>query len=157
MAERSPARPLHALAGRLRTEPVRGLLQGRWLGHPLHPMLTDLPIGFWTSSFTLDLVGGRRSQAAADQLLLFGLLTTVPTAAAGVADWGDLDGERQRDGAVHAYVNLSATALYALSYLARRRHRRGVGIALGLAGATAATVGGYLGGHLAFPDGPGPP
>jgi len=28
---------------------------GRWLGHPLHPALSDLPIGLWTGALILDV------------------------------------------------------------------------------------------------------
>lgn len=125
-------------------------LHGVWLGHPLHPLLTDLPIGFWTSAWVLDLVGGRTTAKAAEKLVGFGVVSALPTAAAGLADWSELNTPERRSGVVHAAVNLFATALYAASYVARRRGRRGRGIALGMAGAAAATAGGFLGGHLSF-------
>jgi nitrite reductase/ring-hydroxylating ferredoxin subunit/uncharacterized membrane protein len=137
-----------AVRQRLDRQPVKDLLSGTWLGHPLHPLLTDLPIGFWTSAFTLDLVGGRRTRRAATQLVAWGLASAVPTALSGAADWGDTTGAERRVGAVHAAANTTALALYAASWWARVRGRHRRGVALGLAGATAATVGGYLGGHL---------
>lgn len=150
-------RPLQGVVDRLlpRGE-VKDALHGVWLGHPLHPMLTDLPIGFWTSAFVLDLVGGRSSRRAADALVGLGVLSALPTAVAGAADWSALNDSDKRSGVVHAMANLTATTLYAWSYLARRRGRRATGVALGLAGATAATVGGYLGGHLSFRRSVGP-
>ncbi len=129
---------------------LKDALHGVWLGHPLHPPLTDLPIGFWTSAFVLDLFGGRRAQPAADALVGIGVATALPTAAAGLADWSELDDPERRIGLVHAASNVAATALYATSFVARRRGHRGVGVALGLAAASAATIGGYLGGHLTF-------
>jgi nitrite reductase/ring-hydroxylating ferredoxin subunit/uncharacterized membrane protein len=137
-----------AVRGALDRQPLKDLLSGTWLGHPLHPLLTDLPIGFWTSAFTLDLLGGRRSRAAATQLVAWGVLTAVPTAASGASDWSDTTGAERRIGLVHAAANTTALACYAASWLARRRGRHARGVMLGLAGATAATVGGYLGGHL---------
>ena len=71
---------------------VKDALHGVWLGHPLHPLLTDLPIGFWTSAFVLDLVGRRRTRSAADTLIALGVVTAVPTAAAGMADWSSSTG-----------------------------------------------------------------
>jgi len=136
--------------------PAKDALHGVWLGHPLHPLLTDLPIGFWTSAFVLDLVGGRSSQRAADALVGLGVLSALPTAASGAADWSELNDSDQRAGLVHAVANVTATTLYALSYVARRRGRRGSGVLLGFAGAAAATVGGYLGGHLTFRRSVGP-
>jgi nitrite reductase/ring-hydroxylating ferredoxin subunit/uncharacterized membrane protein len=128
--------------------PRKDLLSGTWLGHPLHPMLTDLPIGFWTSAFVLDIVGGKRSRPAAELLVGLGVLSALPTAASGAADWSDTDGRSRRVGLVHAAANSAAIALYAWSWNARRQHRHARGVALGFLGATAATVGGFLGGHL---------
>jgi nitrite reductase/ring-hydroxylating ferredoxin subunit/uncharacterized membrane protein len=129
-------------------QPLKDVLSGTWIGHPLHPLLTDLPIGFWTSAFTLDLVGGRSTRRAATQLVGWGVLSAVPTALAGAADWGDTTGPARRVGLVHAAANTTALACYAASWWSRVRGRHARGVALGLAGATAATVGGYLGGHL---------
>jgi hypothetical protein len=53
-------------------------------------------------------------------------------------------------GVVHASVNGTATALYALSWLARRRERHPTGVVLGIAGGLVATLGGYVGGHLSL-------
>jgi nitrite reductase/ring-hydroxylating ferredoxin subunit/uncharacterized membrane protein len=129
-------------------QPLKDTLSGTWLGHPLHPMLTDLPIGFWTSAFTLDLVGGRGARRAATRLVGWGVLSAVPTALSGAADWGDTTGRERRIGLVHAAANTTALGCYAASWIARHRGHHWRGVALGLAGATAATVGGYLGGHL---------
>jgi uncharacterized membrane protein len=143
--------PAHSVVDRLLPGgPLKDLLRGAWLGHPLHPLLTDLPIGFWTSGLVLDIVGGRRARPAADVLVGLGVASAVPTVAAGIADWVDLAAPKRRSGTVHAGFNLAATGLYAWSLAARRRDRRPLGVALGLAGATAATVGGFLGGHLVF-------
>ena len=134
---------------------VKDFLSGTWTGHPLHPVMTDLPIGFWTSSFMLDLVGGTRSAAASQRLVGMGILSAVPTAAAGLSDWSDTIGEERRIGTVHAVANVAALTLYTWSWLARRAGRRGAGVTLGLLGATAATAGGYLGGHLVYRQGVG--
>src|SRR6187455_2868937 len=92
--------------------PLKDFLSGTWLGHPLHPMLTDLPIGFWTSSFMLDLLGGRHSRAASTRLVAWGVLSALPTAASGAADWGDTTGPDRRIGLVHAAANSTALACY---------------------------------------------
>jgi len=53
------AKPLAATVSRaVRPRVVRNLLSGTDLGHPLHPMLTDLPIGAWMMSALLDAAGG---------------------------------------------------------------------------------------------------
>ena len=137
-----------AVAHAIPNGPTKDLLSGTWLGHPLHPMLTDLPIGFWTSAFVLDIVGGKRSRPASELLVGLGVLSALPTAASGAADWSDTGGRSRRVGLVHAAANTSAVTLYAWSWSARRRNRHARGVALGFLGATAATIGGFLGGHL---------
>lgn len=129
----------------------REILSGQWLGHSLHPLLTDLPIGFWTSAFFLDLLGGRRHAKAARKLVGLGVLSALPTAAAGLSDWSRLDDKADRRvGVVHAQLNGAALLLYTFSYLARCRGRRVRGILYGLLGGAAATASGHLGGHLAL-------
>ena len=127
---------------------VKDLLSGTWLGHALHPLLTDLPIGFWTSAWMLDMVGGEKSSAAARKLVGLGILSAVPTAATGASDWADTTGGERRVGLVHAAANSAALAAFAASYLHRRKGNRAKGIAWGSLGAVSATVGGHLGGHL---------
>lgn len=121
------------------------------VGHPVHPALTDLPIGFWTSAVALDLLGGRRSRVAARRLVALGVLSAIPTALSGLHDAGDrtkaLD---RRTVALHAALNGAATAAFALSWRSRRRQRWLRGVALGLVGAGLASAGGALGGDLAF-------
>src|SRR5215204_4643693 len=131
--------------------PAGGILRGEWLGHPVHPALTDIPIGCWTSAMILDLVGGARSRFGAQRLIGVGLVSLVPTAMAGAVDWSSIDEQKtRRVGVIHAASNAVAGMLYLLSWNARRKGRQGLGVALGMAGGTAATLGGLLGGHLAF-------
>lgn len=143
------ARALRPAADTLIASPGRRyLLHGQWLGHAVHPLLTDLPIGFWTSVNVLDLVGGRQSRPAARRLLALGVLSAVPTVVTGVAEWATTGQREKRVGVVHAAANAVALGLYAASYSARRRDRHAQGVVLALAGGGAASVGGYLGGHL---------
>ncbi|MBA3309028.1 MAG: DUF2231 domain-containing protein [Nocardioidaceae bacterium] len=143
------ARALRPAADALIASPGRRyVLHGTWLGHAVHPVLTDLPIGFWTSTNVLDLVGGRQSRPAARRLLALGVLSAVPTVATGVAEWATTGQREKRVGVVHAAANAVALGLYAASYSARSRDRHAQGVALALAGSATATVGGYLGGHL---------
>jgi len=131
-----------------RQELVR-LLQGQWLGHALHPMLTDVPIGLWTSATMLDLIGGRRARPAAQRLIGLGLMATGSTMLTGMVEWASTTDRRvQRVGVVHAAANSVAATLYAASWLARRSDRHSRGVVLALAAGSAAGVGAYLGGHL---------
>jgi len=133
----------------------KDVLSGSPLGHPLHPALTDVPIGSYTAATVLDLIGGRRSQDAVRALLAVGIVTSLPTAAAGLADWSDTYGPDQRIGVVHALSNVAALSLFAGSLAARRGGRTGVGRVLSLAGMTTLVAGGYLGGHLSYARGVG--
>ncbi|HEV2891498.1 MAG TPA: Rieske 2Fe-2S domain-containing protein [Frankiaceae bacterium] len=131
---------------------ARDALHGTWLGHPLHPVLTDVPIGAWWSALLLDVLGGDRTAVAARRLVGAGVLAAVPTAVTGATDWtslGTLERPR-RVGAVHAVANGTATVLYTASWLARRKGDHAKGRALGFAGAAFLNAGGYLGGHLAY-------
>lgn len=133
-----------------RQGPTRELLGGRWLGHALHPMLTDFPLGAWTSATLLDLVGGKPARPAARRLVGFGILAAVPTALAGASDWTAASRREQRVGVAHAMANTVGLSLYTASWFARRRGRHWRGVILALAGGVAGTVGGFLGGHLSL-------
>ena len=127
---------------------VRDVLHGVWLGHPAHPMLTDVPIGAWMSAGVLDLLPG--TGYASTALVAAGCAAAVPTAVTGWADWVDLHPPQQRIGLVHAASNVVALGLFTASLAARVRGKWLRGKALGFAGLGVVTVGGYLGGHLAF-------
>lgn len=148
------AKPLAAAIGRgVRPRLIRNLLSGTYVGHPLHPMLTDLPIGAWSMSALLDIVGGPSAERAADLLVTAGVLAAVPTAASGLNDWSDTYGTDTRVGLVHAAVNTTALGLYVASLAARSRGHRARGKALGRVGFGVLLAGSYLGGHLSFARG----
>lgn len=145
----APAKALAGAVGQaIPAGPVKDALSGTWLGHAFHPLLTDLPIGFWTSAWVLDHVGGKRSAPAARTLVALGILAAVPTAVTGASDWADTAGKERRVGLVHAAANTVALSAYVVSYVQRRRGHRGKGILWGWVGAGAASIGGHLGGHL---------
>ena len=129
--------------------PRGSFLRGEWLGHALHPLLTDVVIGTWTSATVLDLFGGRDAPAAAQRLVATGLLAVGPTAWTGWAEWSAAEPRDQRVGLVHAVTNAVAIGTYAASYVARRQGRDRTGASLALAGSAVTGVGAYLGGHLA--------
>jgi nitrite reductase/ring-hydroxylating ferredoxin subunit/uncharacterized membrane protein len=134
---------------------LKDLLSGTWLGHPVHPPLTDVVVGAWTSALLLDVLGGPETEAAADRLVATGVLAALPTAAAGASDWAELRGGSRRVGVVHALGNTTALTLHALSWTARRRGNRTRGVALSALGYAIATFSAWLGGHLSFGQGVG--
>lgn len=145
--------PAQALAPHIDTafgSGTRGsLLRGEWLGHALHPLLTDVVVGSWTSASLLDVLGGARWSPPAQRLIAVGLLAAGPTAWTGWAEWSQVGQREKRVGLVHAVNNGLAAGVYAASYVARRRGNPRAGAALGLAGLAVSSVGAYLGGHLA--------
>jgi nitrite reductase/ring-hydroxylating ferredoxin subunit/uncharacterized membrane protein len=123
---------------------VRDALHGVWLGHPLHPMLVQLPIGAWLSANILDFAGG--DDKAARRLTSVGLLAAAPAMVAGTADWSEQHEQQMRVGVVHAAGNLAAAGLYGASLLSPGARGR----AFRLAGLAAVAVSGLLGGHMAY-------
>lgn len=128
--------------------PVRDVLHGRPLGHPLHPTLVQVPMGAWLSAAVLDLVPA--TGPAAGTLVAVGITAALPAAASGWVDFAEQHPQQQRTGLVHAAANLTAVALYGASLAARLTGRTRLGKALGWAGLSAAGLGGMLGGHLAY-------
>ncbi|HEX3213348.1 MAG TPA: DUF2231 domain-containing protein [Actinomycetota bacterium] len=146
-----PAEKLVKVVGpATRPRVVKNALSGTWLGHRFHPLMVPLPIGFWTGALLFDLIATRRARWAADTLVGAGIVAAVPTAAAGLSDWADAEPDGRRVGLVHASCNTLALLCYSSSLVARLLGRRKAGVGLGLAGATAISVGGYLGGHLSY-------
>lgn len=146
------AEPLDAVvdplqgAARAVPRPVRDVLDGVWLGNPLHPALTDIPIGAWTAAVALDLVGSE----AADDALAVGVLGALPAALTGLEDWSYLRGDSKRLGTVHALVNTTGLALNVASLVARRGGRRGLGRLLSGVAYAGALFSAHLGGQLSF-------
>ncbi len=126
---------------------VKDFLHGRWLGHALHPVLSDLPIGFWTGSLVLDYLGAGFS---AGVLSAAGSAAAVATAASGVADWTVTDGRERRLGLAHGVTNVAGLALQVASLGARVMGARSQARALGLVGWSVSTAAAYLGGELVF-------
>ncbi len=133
---------------------AKDVLSGTWLGHPLHPPLTDLVVGSWTSAWLLD-ASGERGKAASELLLGVGIAAALPTAASGLSDWAELRGGTRRVGLVHAVGNTTALTLQVLSLRARRRGERAQGIGLSTLAMSVAGMSAWLGGHLSYGRGVG--
>ncbi len=136
--------------GNLAVELLHG---GRWAGHALHPALSDLPIGFWSSSLLLDVVSqdgapDSRRWGPAATLSAAGLASAVATATTGVADWTVSDGEDRRVGLFHGLLNGAAMVLQGASLAARLAGRRTPALGLSAAGMAAVAAAGFVGGHL---------
>lgn len=135
-------------------EEVKDVLHGKWLGHPLHPVLTDVPIGAWTVAMLIDAVelisGNEEVRSAADLAIGVGLAGAAGAAVTGAADWSETDGRSRTIGVAHALMNVAATGLYATSLAMRRSGSRRAGIGVSLLGYALVSASAYLGGHLVF-------
>jgi nitrite reductase/ring-hydroxylating ferredoxin subunit/uncharacterized membrane protein len=133
--------------------PRTDALHGVPFGQPAHPALVRLPLGCWTSATLLDLFGG--TDRASRVLVAAGVVGTVPAVATGLADWSALHRDQQRVGLAHAACQASAATLFLGSLAARAGGMRRYGRVLSVSGLAVATVGSYLGGHLALRLGAG--
>jgi nitrite reductase/ring-hydroxylating ferredoxin subunit len=154
--------PAAAVGGFVRSNlkgAAKDAVSGTWLGHALHPALTDVVVGSFVSAALLDLIGGPASNQASERLIQLGIALYGPTALAGASDWADaepVDARVRRAGLAHAAVNSVALTLFMGSLRARKRGTLGRGKVLSAMGAGVLSVGGYLGGHLSFRRGIGP-
>jgi nitrite reductase/ring-hydroxylating ferredoxin subunit/uncharacterized membrane protein len=130
---------------------------GRWVGHPLHPALSDLPIGLWTSAMLLDALDNsppsRRGLDAVGMLSAAGILAAGATALTGVTDWTVSDDQDRRVGLLHGLLNTVALGLQCAALGTRMAGHRSTARALGAASLTVTGGAAYLGGHLVFTKG----
>jgi nitrite reductase/ring-hydroxylating ferredoxin subunit/uncharacterized membrane protein len=131
---------------------VRDFLHGTWLGHPLHPALTDIPLGAWATALALDAVGDKdRGMArAADAAIGIGIVGAVGAAVTGLTDWQHTTGGDRRLGLGHAMLNTTALALYVTSFALRRSGARGLGRGVSVLGFLLAGGAAYFGGTLVY-------
>jgi nitrite reductase/ring-hydroxylating ferredoxin subunit/uncharacterized membrane protein len=136
---------------------VANILHGTWLGHPLHVVLTDVPLGSWTAAAVLDVIedktGSRALRRGADAAIAVGLVGASAAALTGLADWSKIGGGRpRRIGLAHGLLNATATACYVTSLCLRRAHSRRGGRRFALLGLIVSSVAAYLGGHLVYKE-----
>ena len=131
---------------------LSNLLHGTRFGHPLHPALVAVPLGAWSVSSLLDLyevaTGDETFAAGADAALGIGLLSSLGAAATGLNDWRHTDRPARRAGALHGVLNLVSMALFANSWVQRKRGDRASGIGSGMVGLALSMFAGWVGGHL---------
>ena len=136
---------------------LANLLHGTWLGHPLHVVLTDVPLGSWTAAAVLDILeeqtGRRAAGRGADTAIAVGLVGASAAALTGLADWSKIGGgQPRRIGLAHGLLNATATACYVTSLCLRRAHSRHAGRRLAWLGLIVSSVAAYLGGHLVYKE-----
>jgi len=133
-------------------ERTKNALHGVWLGHPLHPVFTDVPIGAWTTALALDAAsnGDAGMRRAATFAMGVGLTGAVGAAVTGLTDWSETDGQSRRAGLVHGLLNLTATTLFAAAFALRRKDSHDGGRTCAWTGYAIALGAAYLGGDLVY-------
>lgn len=134
---------------------ITDLLHGVPIGHPLHAILTDIPIGAWTFSAIFDILSillpfNRRFHKTADDLTKLGVVAAIPTAAAGVTDYSTIKEEAAGYGLLHGILNVSGLLLYILSWRARNRGQRLTGIGYSMLGMGILTASAWIGGEMVY-------
>lgn len=133
---------------------LRNFLNGTWLGEPLHVVMTDLPVGAWAAAMIFDslsLVGSnRKAEWAADACVAIGLAGAIGAAATGATDWSDVDPPARRMGLIHGILNISATALFATSFVLRKKKSRTAGRLTAALGYGVMSYAAHLGGKMVY-------
>ncbi|HEY6580911.1 MAG TPA: DUF2231 domain-containing protein [Rubrobacter sp.] len=133
---------------------VRNVLDGVWLEAPLHPVMTDVPIGSWTAALVfdgLDLATGKKPvRHAADLSLVFGTLGALGAAVTGLSDWRYLSGGSRRMGVAHGLLNTIGLLLSIVSLVQRATGRRNAGRLTFLTGYSISGMAAHLGGELSY-------
>lgn len=150
------ARGIHKLVmgGGDTTRTVADLLHGTWLGHPLHPMLTDIVIGAWGLGAFYDILSifndSYEAEATADSLTRLGNYAAIPTILSGLTDYSTIPEHAAETGLSHALLNDIAFGLNLASVQARDEGDRDRAVALSMVAATLLMASGYLGAELAY-------
>lgn len=128
---------------------LRDLLVGRWLGHPLHAVLTDAPIGILFLVIVFDVLG---QPLAATWALVVGILAMLAAALAGFADYADTDGRARERATLHSSLMVVALVVYVGSALVRAASGPASPVAAGLSilGFLILSAGAYVGGDVVY-------
>ncbi len=131
---------------------AKNAMHGVWLGHPLHPVFTDIPIGAWTTALALDTAanGDQGRRRAATFAMGVGLAGALASAVTGLTDWSETDGRARREGLIHGLLNIAATSLFAVAYGRRLANAHRGGTTCAWAGYAIAVGAAYLGGDLVY-------
>lgn len=133
---------------------ARNVLDGVWFEGPLHPALTDVPLGSWTAAIVFDgldlATDSRAMRNAADASLAFGVVGAIGAAVTGLSDWRYLSGGARRMGMAHGLLNTIGLVLSIASLVLRATGRRNAGRLTFLAGYSVAGMAAHLGGELSY-------
>jgi len=139
---------------------LKTFIHGTWLGHPLHPVITDIPLGAWTLAVIFDIIYlfNRTTTwtTAADLSIIIGVVAALGAAVTGYTDWNETIDRERRVGVAHGLINMLVLIIYVASLIVRGAGgNRGLGIVLALVGYALVISAAYLGGEMVFSIGTG--
>ena len=139
---------------------LKTFIHGTWLGHPLHPVITDIPLGAWTLAVLFDIIYlfNRTTTwtTAADLSIIIGVVAALAAAVTGYTDWNETIDRERRVGVAHGLINTLVLIIYVASLIVRGAGgNRGLGIVLALVGYALVISAAYLGGEMVFSIGTG--
>lgn len=152
---------LHTLFGKQgdASYKVKDVIDGTWLGHPLHPVMVTIPLGAWACTSVLDLFSMGSTDVAlergADATLWIGLVGAMAAIPTGITQWSDIDGPDRRVGLIHGLLNGGVSMLNLTSGILRLTGRRRAAIALSTTAFVTSLFTAYLGGELSYAKGIG--
>lgn len=129
--------------------PIQSFLNGSWLGHPVHAVVTDAAVGALTVSIVADLIG---QPLVADVSMLLGVLAMLASAVTGAADFAEVDGNARYRATVHLTIMVVTLVLYGVSLVIRNGQPadRLVPIVLGIVAYLLLSLGAAIGGDLVY-------
>jgi uncharacterized membrane protein len=132
----------------------------RIAGHPIHPMLTDFPVGLWVISFVWDIVaistGNPMWWSFAFWTMLIGLIMALPTAVTGMIDFTGIRAAdpAKRTAVIHMVLNLIVASLFLVNLLIRGGSQppesRGLAVLLSGVAVFLLAISGWLGAKLVY-------
>lgn len=138
-------------------------LKGKWLGHPLHPIVAHIPMAMWPGALILDLlsqwqIGGNAIVRLSFYAIVFGLAASLLAVPAGLMDWSGIKKEKPawKIGLYHMILNLIVALLFAVNLGFRTSTFRnattvaGAPLALSAIGTGLLVVSAYLGGMMVY-------
>src|SRR2546430_2501391 len=144
-------------------KPLLDFLKGKWLGHPLHPILAHVPMAMWPGALIFDLLsqwrfGGNAMVRLSFYAIIFGLAASLLAVPAGLVDWSGIKKEKPawKIGLSHMILNLVVALLFAINLGLRLQTFRdgtivvGAPLTLSIVGTALLIGSAYLGGLMTY-------
>jgi uncharacterized membrane protein len=139
------------------------LLKGKWLKHPLHPIIVHVPMAMWPSALIFDLlsqwqIGGNALVRLSFYAIIFGLVASLLAVPTGVLDWSGIKKEKPawKIGLYHMMLNLIVALLFAINFGLRMQDFREattvarIPLGLSFIGTGLLIGSAYLGGRMVY-------